>query len=42
MEPMEDLEEVKIAKLTDHNHICDMGRVLKWLLYEEIETKISF
>ena len=26
-----------MAKLTDHNHICDMGRVLKWLLYEEIE-----
>ena len=36
----EDLEVVKIAKLTDHNHICDMGRVLKWLLYEEIEKKI--
>ena len=29
-----------MAKLTDHNHICDMGRVLKWLLYEEIEKKI--
>ena len=26
-----------MAKLTDHNHICDQGRVLKWLLYEELE-----
>ena len=30
-----------MAKLTDHNHICDQGRVLKWLLYEELE-KIFF
>ena len=33
----EDVEVVKMAKLTDHNHICDHGRVLKWLLYEELE-----
>ena len=37
----ENVEVVKLAKLTDHNHICDQGRVLKWLLYEELEEKNS-
>ena len=28
-----------MPKLTDHNHVCDAGRVVKWLLYEELDKE---
>ena len=35
----EDTKVVKMPKLTDHNHVCDAGRVVKWLLYEELDKE---
>ena len=33
----ENVEFIEIEKLTDHNHICDHGRVWKWLVYDALE-----
>ena len=30
-----------MSKLTDHNHVCNMARVVKWLLYEKLEEEFQ-
>ena len=32
-----DLKLVKKPKLTDHNHICDRARVVKWRIQQKIK-----
>ena len=36
----EDLKVVKKPKLTDHNHVCDEARVIKWRIQQEMEKRI--
>ena len=36
----EDEEIIKLSKLSDHNHICDEARVVKWLIQSEMETEM--
>ena len=28
-----------MSKVSDHNHVCDMARGVKWLLYEQLEDE---
>ena len=32
----EEVEFIKIAKLSEHNHVCNEARVVKWLLHSEL------
>ena len=36
----EDLKVVKKPKVTDHNHVCDEARVIKWRIQQEMEKRI--
>ena len=35
----DNIKIIKMFELTDHNHVCEMGRVVKWLLYEQLEEE---
>ena len=35
----DDIQIIKMSKVSDHNHVCDMARVVKWLLYEQLEEE---
>ena len=30
---------IKTPKLSDHNHVCDEGRVVKWKIHDEMEKE---
>ena len=36
----EEVEVIKLSKLTDHNHVCDEARVVKWLIQAELEDEM--
>ena len=36
----EEMVLVKAPKLTDHNHICDEPRIVKWKMMREMEMRV--
>ena len=36
----EEVDILTIPKLTDHNHVCDEARIVKWLLLAEMENEM--